>query len=384
MVAALSPALRLSARLVALLLLALGTLTGLSLLLGQTAPAGPQLAFFAYAGDQGAIYLHDFDRSLSVPLHRTAHQVVTLGWSPDGRQLAFVEFDQGYYFLYALSVDERTTRRLTDRTASTQRIHWSPDGERIAFLSQGAGDISLYLLASQGGEPLLALQGWLLGLAWSPDGEQLAVGKMTGSEDAVPGIYVLPSDCSADAQPCLPAPLADHQSSARMPSWSPDGTRIAFLSDQAGSWQVYTLDAACIETPATCTSTVDRLTFAPAVASTTVLLWSPDSRWLAFEGWPNGVGASVYLVDTACPGCADSIRTVSDLQDTAFVPAWSADGRWLAYVARRPGESRIDVIDTTCLERGTSCAPSARSIRRAGEVMWFPTWRPVPAPHNVH
>jgi len=365
---------RLAAGLGAALLAFTLALTALALAAGAALPGGAQLAFYASAGSRGAIYLHDFERGVTAPLHDMAGQVMTLAWSPDARRLAFVTLDDGIYHLRALDIDSRSARLLTDITASAHRPQWSPDGARLAFLSQGPGTATLYLLDTDSGEAAAALRGVALGLSWSPDSARLVIGLLPGS-DLPPGLYALAAAC-AGRDGCAPAPIGGTTVNDQMPAWSPDGARLAFLSQREGSWQVYTLDAACTGAGSACATAAQRLTFEPGIASATQLEWSPDGRWLAFEGWPSGVGAAVYTLDTVCPACAGALQR-TNVQDAVFAPAWSPDGRWLAYVARRPDASSLDVADARCLQTGADCAASTRRIVRPGEVIWFPAWRPA-------
>src|SRR5689334_21139479 len=62
---------------------------------------------------------------------------------------------------------------------------------------------------------------------------------------------------------------------SRDPVWSPDGSRIAFMSHKDGNWELYTLNAASGE--------VSRLTFGLSYEGAPT--WSPDGKWLAYEGY---------------------------------------------------------------------------------------------------
>lgn len=370
-----SPALRLAVRLSATLLFAALASTGLALGIGAALPAAAQLTYYAYTGNRGAIYLYDTERGATARIHRTTRQIMTLAWSPDGEQLAFVTHDNGVYRLRALDMNTGDVRLLTDITASGHRPQWSPDGAWLAFFSQGPGESTLYLLDTDSGAAVETLRGATLGLSWLPDSAQIALVISSGHDDLPAGVYVLPTACAGSA--CDPVPIVEPSVSDGMPALSPDGAQLAFLSQRDGSWQIYTLDSACLGVKAGCRQRPVRRTFEPGIASTTLLQWSVDSRWIAFEGWPNAISAAVYVLDTACSGCPNAVRSVSDPQDAAFAPAWSPDGCWLAYVARRLDQSRIDMIDTACLSAGKPCLSGVRHVVRSGEIIWFPAWRPT-------
>ena len=92
------------------------------------------------------------------------------------------------------------------------------------------------------------------------------------------------------------------------PTWSPDGGRIAFLSNRAEGWDLYVMNADGAE--------VRRLT---AGATANDPAWSPDGRWIALER-----GGRIELV------AADGDDRGPPIADAAQ-PAWSPDGR-LAFV----------------------------------------------------
>ena len=106
--------------------------------------------------------------------------------------------------------------------SQTRDINWSPDGRWIAFVSYkpdpGTGMWSLNLVPADGSGSPKRIGSSLNLPVWSPDGRVLAFDRMT-SFDEYEGIYLADSDAS-NARLVVP--------SAGRPSWSSDGTRIAF------------------------------------------------------------------------------------------------------------------------------------------------------------
>jgi Tol biopolymer transport system component len=141
-------------------------------------------------------------------------------FSPDGRSIAFSAgtFDSSTLQIIALGGGARTPL-LPAAGGGPSNPAWSPDGSKIAYVAAGA---SIMVVGATGGTPELVATipprklcnaG---GLAWSPDGTQLAL-----PGDA--GIYLI---ALGSAPPT--AQLAIRVRCAEYPSFSPDGTQIAF------------------------------------------------------------------------------------------------------------------------------------------------------------
>jgi len=104
-------------------------------------------------------------------------------------------------------------------------------------------------------------------------------------------------------------------------AWSPDGTRIAYLSDQEGDYDLYVRAADGSGTP-------DRVAGADG-HWIEVLRWSPDSRRIALAD--NGHRLRVVEVE------GGGVRTLEETRASGVTDfAWSPDSRWLAYTKANP------------------------------------------------
>ena len=109
--------------------------------------------------------------------------------------------------------------------------------------------------------------------------------------------------------------------SCTTPSFSPDGKRIAFLSNISGSPQIWTV-AAAGGWPVQVTALND------PVAS---ISWSPDGNWLAFTLAPGGgMNTQVYLIR---PDGTGMRRLTAGGKETNRAGIWSNDGKWLAWTS---------------------------------------------------
>jgi Tol biopolymer transport system component len=102
------------------------------------------------------------------------------------------------------------------------------------------------------------------------------------------------------------------------PAWSPDATKIAFVSARTGEAHVYLMNADGTGTR--------QLT--SGNASDTHPTWSPDGSSIAFAR-----SGDIYVMkaDGSDP------ERISDINAQESDPAWSPDGNWIAYIKRTPG-----------------------------------------------
>lgn len=117
-----------------------------------------------------------------------------------------------------------------------------------------------------------------------------------------------PGDVSAGAQLTT---LGNNED----PAWSPDGTRIAFVSDRAGIPDLYVMDADG--------SDQTRLTFEAVEVSNPA--WSPDGARIAFDG--NNVSQDIVVVNANGSG-RGVVAGGGDIQNS---PAWTADGARIVF-----------------------------------------------------
>ena len=111
------------------------------------------------------------------------------------------------------------------------------------------------------------------------------------------------------------------------PDASPNGKRLAFASDQSGSYEIWSSDLAGADL-------IRHTAFQEPLVSTP--RWAPNSRKLIFDARPDG-SADLYLVgaESRLPR-----RLTTDSSDE-LNGSWSRDGAWIYYGSNRTGAWQI-------------------------------------------
>jgi Tol biopolymer transport system component len=248
-------------------------------------------------------------------------------WSEDGSSVAFVRVDGNVEV-----VGVRTHRSLllrTRRLAHAFHASFSPDGRRLALASTWGEGAWLADLRS-GSLVRFAPQGARISeLAWSPDSSRLVYtrGDVRGNGQllvaSIDGRRVtrLTND--------VPSDRFAHFSNASA-AWSPDGSKVAFLSNRDGAWdeELFVIDA----------DGRHERRFTRGLFVQPPLRWSPDSRRIAFLGWPDP-----YLgVARVTGGVVRLMRQPPD-DDGGFAPidfAWTGSPRLATALPRaRPAQA---------------------------------------------
>ena len=214
-------------------------------------------------------------------LSRSPCDDVGPAWSRDGRNIAFVCVGSEKAGLWVMRANGAGRRHLVKGELYCPA--WSPDGSRVAFNRRAGGKTSLWvMMLRDGAVRRIATDAGCA--SWSRGGRWLAVDR----DGAHGGIWRLHVASGRSRR------LTRHAGDGSA-AWSPDGTRIAFIRDDA-IWVMRPDGAA------------QRRVFAGTkgrfhdVAPKSVT-WSPDSRFFAYDSdLPGGLGGGVWVVHSSGSG----------------------------------------------------------------------------------
>lgn len=251
---------------------------------GSPSPDGAHVGYMVVDRGRSTIWVADSDGT-------NPRQLTTEGfespandfWSPDSREILYESRRTGTEDVWTVSIESGERRQLTRDVRRDYGEAWSPDGKWVAFLSDRGRQIDVWLVPAAGGpvqrvtdsesdeqgplawrphanELAFAVRSsngsvWAqeltdgkerqltpdsLDISWfnlSPDGKQFdyVVNRSGGTGE----LFVASLDGSTP-----PRSVFSGGGNVDSPLWSPDGSRIAFVSDRNGSPDVWVVDAA--------------------------------------------------------------------------------------------------------------------------------------------
>lgn len=304
----------------------------------------PQIAFVSLRDGNAEIYVMNGDGSKQARLTESPRSDLNPAWSPDSRRIAFFSTPLkpvgAEYEVHVVNVDGSGPRKLSVERPGFDANNplfdfdaaWSADGRRIAFVSvredspNPVYNWDIYTINADGSGLKritdLPSPAGVRSPAWSPDGSRIAF-VWAVYPDLGWSIYVMNQDGSQQAN------LTGGKVTGNplRPIWSPDGERIAFSSwseiNRPQGVYVINADGSGLIRVATSALTTGRLA------------WAPDSSRIAFAPERRDGDISVVRVD------GTGLNKIAEGRS----PAWSPDGRTIAFVSARSGNDEVYVVN---------------------------------------
>jgi len=199
----------------------------------------------------------------------------------------------------------------------------SPDGENLAFASNRGGQWDIHFMEIESGKitQITDSPQYDAAPSFSPDGLWMTFESYI--EESLE-IFIRPVDCSQDA-----IQLTSHYAADFSPVWSPKGRQIAFVSTRGGRSQIWlaNLDE----------SGEDRFVLLSQHFETSAAhpAWSPDGRYLAWAAVTEDGLHNIFIWDSNQP---ESLPKEHGAGDWAV---WSPDGQALLVILKTPSQSYL-------------------------------------------
>ena len=345
---------------------------------------------FAQA-DQGKIAFRATDRSN--PGDRAAYTIrpdgsnrtrlptgprdLWVSWSPNGKRVALLaatEDDEAllmehaldfHFMIHVMDADGSNRRRVSD--VPGQLHWWSPNGLRLVFTSgfedernrntECCRSTAVYVISTAGGELTRITEVGSLNAfpSWSPDGTRVAFSSDRERERGSQGgrvsgswqIYIANTDGSGERR------LLDHPDDDRMPVWSPDGTRIAFTAQP-----IPNVPEAPVSRVMVVNSDGSGLRKLAEDLNAGLPRWSPTGDAILLTGHDE----DIHLVDLA----TGNVRNLTGSPGREVEAVFSPDGSRVAFTSNRSGTQDIYVVNVD----GSGLTRLTNDASHENELTW--------------
>jgi len=297
---------------------------------GGWSPDGTQLFFVSTQSGRQNIYtmnVEPFAPTQIIPASDVNAHFPS--YSPDGRKIVFqIENEDKTGEIRVMDLDTKKASTITNTQTPDGYPKFSPDGSSIVFQERVNGNSEICLIRADGSggvQDLTANPSRDVKPSWSPDGTKIVFSSNRDGNFELFQLYLMNADGSNQHRVYFSNAMNVDA------SWSPDGREILFASDKedngTGNFEVFAIE------PET-TAPERRLTFRRGYDIYPI--YSPDGTRIAFVSRADG-NSEIYVMN------ADGSRLIRLTRDTAddTEPSWSPDSKKIIFSSNRNGKFGI-------------------------------------------
>jgi Tol biopolymer transport system component len=260
---------------------------------GNGAPSG-KIVFACYINQIDQICIMNADGSGRRQLTNLPSTAFYPSLSPDGQTVYFSSNQTGRFEIYSIDIHGNGLQRLTNEIGYLYAPELSPNGERIIFANHGNG---LWIMNPDGSNPRAITFKDDIDPTWSADGSRIA---FASTRNGSRQLFV------ANANGKQADQVTDLKNMGGRSTWSPDGTKLAFYRGPEGDHDIFVINADG--------TGLQRLTNGGDNLGPS---WSPDGNWIAFTSFRDG-NNEIYIM--RADGSRETRLTNSPTAD--WQPRW--------------------------------------------------------------
>jgi Tol biopolymer transport system component len=253
--------------------------------------------------------------------------------SPDGKALVFSRVSPDYFnaTLWLLHLGENYNpvgkeEQIPSPGMTNIGAAWLPNGHEFIFSSGTGTNQGLWRTVASGNAVPTRLD---LGISAAMQPTISRLGNRLAFTVFQYDLNIWRVDLKGpEKEPSHPIPFISSTQIENYPAYSPDGRRIAFMSERSGTEEIWICDSDGSRARQL-TSFGGAAIYGPS--------WSPDSRHIAFTVAPKGAKDDVYVI--SANGGAPRRLTTNPAEDKW--PYWSQDGKWIYFASTRTGREEI-------------------------------------------